>query len=231
MKILAVSDVELDLIYSPQITTRFEDVDLLIGCGDLPYYYLEYMISMLNVPMYYVRGNHVSNVEAGATTERNEPWGAVDLHRKVLSDATGLILAGIEGSLRYNFGSHQYSQSEMWTFAFLMTPALFYHRLRYGRYVDILVTHAPPWKVHDSDDLPHRGIKAFNWLARVFKPAYHLHGHIHVYRSNTIRETRVGQTLVVNSYGYSKLEFNLKTLVDRFKAKPAGNQQRANHER
>lgn len=216
MKILAVSDVELDLIYSPQITTRFEDIDLLIGCGDLPYYYLEYMISMLNVPLYYVRGNHVSKVEAGVTSERREPWGGIDLHRRVICDATGLILAGIEGSIRYNFGSHQYSQNEMWMMAFLMTPALFYHRLRHGRYLDILVTHAPPWKVHDSDDLPHRGIKAFNWLARVFKPAYHLHGHIHIYRSDTIRETQVGATRVINAFGYRKLEFNLRSMFDRF---------------
>ncbi len=217
MKILSVSDVELGIIYSPQITRRFEDVDLLIGCGDLPYYYLEYMISTLNVPMYYVRGNHSSLVEQGSGGERREPWGAVDIHRRVVSDATGLILAGVEGSIRYNFGSHQYTQGQMWTMVFLMTPALFWHRLRYGRYLDIFVTHAPPWKIHDADDLPHQGIRAFNWLARVFKPAYHLHGHIHIYRSDTITETQVGSTRVVNSYGYRKLEFNLVQMKHRFR--------------
>ncbi len=36
MKVLAVSDVEVDMIYSPLITQRFKDVDLVIGCGDLP---------------------------------------------------------------------------------------------------------------------------------------------------------------------------------------------------
>lgn len=217
MKILSVSDVELGIIYSPQITQRFEDVDLLIGCGDLPYYYLEYMISTLNVPLYYVRGNHASQVETGSHGERHEPWGAVDLHRRVLRDASGLILAGIEGSIRYNYGSNQYTQNEMWSMAFLMTPALFWHRLRFGRYLDILVTHAPPWKIHDADDRPHQGIKAFNWLARVFKPAFHLHGHIHVYRSDIITETQVGATRVVNSYGYRKIEFNLTKMKNRFK--------------
>lgn len=217
MKILSVSDVELGIIYSPQIAQRFEDVDLLIGCGDLPYYYLEYMISTLNVPLYYVRGNHASKVEITSHGERREPWGAVDLHRRVICDATGLILAGIEGSVRYNFGAHQYTQGQMWSMVLLMTPALFIHRMLYGRYLDIFISHAPPWKIHDADDLPHQGIKAFNWLARVFKPAYHLHGHIHVYRSDTITETQSGATRVINSYGYRVIQFNLMQLKYRFK--------------
>ncbi|MEM5776020.1 MAG: hypothetical protein AAGU05_13545, partial [Anaerolineaceae bacterium] len=64
MKILSISDVELGIIYSSQIAERFYDVDLVISCGDLPYYYLEYVISALNVPLYHVRGNHASKVEA-----------------------------------------------------------------------------------------------------------------------------------------------------------------------
>ncbi len=51
MKILAVSDIELGYIYQPRISERFSDVDLIISCGDLPHYYLEYIVSMLNVPL------------------------------------------------------------------------------------------------------------------------------------------------------------------------------------
>jgi len=155
MKILAVSDVELGFIYSPQIARRFQDVDLIIGCGDLPYFYLEYMISMLDVPLYFVRGNHASQSEYGVGGERHFPWGAVDLHRRAVRDESGLLLAGIEGSNRYNFGEHQYTQVEMWAFAFSLAPALMVNKIRYGRYLDILITHAPPWKIHDMDDLPH----------------------------------------------------------------------------
>src|SRR5512146_1789494 len=101
MKVLAVSDVELDMIYSPLITQRFHDVDLVIGCGDLPYYYLEYIVSMLNRPLYFVRGNHapVHGEISGEGEEHLYPWGGVDLHRKVVRDPSGLLLAGIEGSL------------------------------------------------------------------------------------------------------------------------------------
>ncbi len=229
MKILAVSDVELGLIYSPQITQRFRHIDLAIGCGDLPYYYLEYIISSLDIPLYFVRGNHASKVESGAHGDRTAPWGATDLHRRTVRDPSGLLLAGIEGSLRYNYGAHQYTQSEMWAMVFTLTPALFLNHLRYGRYLDVFVTHASPWKIHDLEDLPHRGIKAFNWLVKVFQPAYHLHGHVHVYRNDTVTETQVGKTQVINTYGYRELSLDQKQLMFRTQSKtsPASKENKA----
>jgi uncharacterized protein len=210
MNILAVSDVELNIIYSPSITTRFRHIDLMIGCGDLPYYYMEYMISTLDRTLYYVRGNHAPRpFEEGTGGPRSSPWGGVDLHQRVLRDPSGLLLAGIEGSLQYNLGKHQYSQTEMWLIAIKMVPTLLTNRLRFGRALDILVTHAPPWKIHDQDDLPHRGIHAFRWLIETFQPALHLHGHIHLYQSNIKQETRVGATQVINAYGFREIEFDL----------------------
>lgn len=209
MKILAVSDVELDIIYSPMITQRFQDVDLVIGCGDLPYYYLEYMISMLNRPLYYVKGNHAPRkVEEGVGGQRTFPWGGVDLHRKVVREPnTGLLMAGIEGSVRYNQGPYQYSQGEMWAMVLAMVPRLLFNRIFYGRYLDVLVTHAPPWQIHDKEDLPHQGVKAFRWLIETFKPVYHLHGHIHIYAQYDKTETQHGPTRVINTYGYKQILF------------------------
>lgn len=208
MKILAVSDLELSYIYSLQISQRFKDAELLISCGDLPYFYLEFMISMLDRPLFFVRGNHAHEVEITTAGERRAPWGAVDLHRRVVRTDQGLLLAGIEGSVRYNKGRFQYTQGEMWSMVFEMVPALLYNRIRYGRFLDLFVTHAPPWKIHDMDDLPHQGIKAFRWLIQVFQPRYHLHGHIHVYRSDIVRETQVGRTTVINCYGYREFDGN-----------------------
>lgn len=208
MKVLAVSDTEVDMIYSPLITQRFKDVDLIIGCGDLPYYYLEYMISMLNKRLYYVKGNHAPRrFEEGTGGPRTSPWGGIDLHQRVLRDESGLLLAGIEGSLRYNRGAHQYSQTQMWGMVWAMVPRLLINRMLYGRYLDILVTHAPPWKIHDQEDLPHQGIKAFRWLVEVFKPTYHLHGHIHIYRQYDTTQTRHQDTYVINAYGYRQITF------------------------
>lgn len=215
MKILSVSDVELGFIYSPLIIDRFKDVDLVISCGDLPYYYLEYIISLLNVPLYYVRGNHASPIESGSDVDRSSPWGAIDLHQKVRRAANGLLLAGIEGSVRYNLGPYQYSQGEMWWMVWKLVPGLFLNKLRFGRYLDIFVSHAPPWQIHDKTDLPHQGIKAFRWLIDVFQPAYHLHGHIHVYRQDEVTETLEKNTWVVNSYGYRVLVLDMDTIAQR----------------
>ena len=207
MKILSVSDIELGFIYSPQVMERFKDIDLVISCGDLSYFYLEYMVSVLNKPLYYVRGNHAHDVEYGTGGERRAPWGAVDLHRKVIKYAD-LLLAGIEGSMMYNHGPYQYTQGEMWSNVFSLVPALLMNRVRYGRYLDVFVSHAPPQGVHDLDDLPHQGIKAFRWLISTFKPAIYLHGHIHIYRSDTEVVTRVGNTTVINSYGFRETVVN-----------------------
>ncbi|HMD89553.1 MAG TPA: metallophosphoesterase [Anaerolineaceae bacterium] len=215
MKILSVSDVELGFIYSPLIIDRFKDVDLVISCGDLPYYYLEFIISLLNVPLYYVRGNHASPIESGSGGDRSSPWGAIDLHQKARRAANGLLLAGIEGSVRYNLGPYQYSQGEMWWMVWKLVPGLFLNKLRFGRYLDIFVSHAPPWQIHDKTDLPHQGIKAFRWLIDVFQPAYHLHGHIHVYRQDEVTESLEKNTWVVNSYGYRVLVLDMDTIAQR----------------
>jgi hypothetical protein len=209
MNILAVSDIELGFIYNLHFAQRFKDIDLMISCGDLPYYYLEFMISMIDKPLYYVRGNHASVVETTSAGERTDPWGAINLHRNVMRTSGGLLLAGVEGCLFYNEGRYQYTQSEMWSIVLSMTPALFINKIRYGRYLDIFVSHAPPWKIHDKDDLPHQGIKAFRWLLKVFTPKYHLHGHIHVYRSDAVTTTIFNETTVMNCFGYRELTFNL----------------------
>jgi Icc-related predicted phosphoesterase len=220
VKILSVSDVEISFIYSPHITERFKDVEMVISCGDLPYFYLEYIISVLNKPLFHVIGNHAHKVEEGIGAPRHHPWGAIDLHRRTLYHE-GLLMAGMQGSLQYNYGPNQYTQGEMWMMVWGLAPALFFNKLRYGRYLDIFVSHAPPWGVHDMSDRPHQGFKAFRWLHRVFRPGYHLHGHIHVYRSDTVTETRLYQTQVINTYGFRETTVDPAALkADRHWRKP-----------
>jgi Icc-related predicted phosphoesterase len=202
MKILSISDVELNQLYSPQIVERFSQADIIVSCGDLPFYYLEYIVSMLNKPLYFVRGNHAPAIEYGPSWEKQFPLGGTNMHRKVASTKEGLLLAGIEGCLRYNTGPHQYTQNEMWLNVFRLVPELFFNRLRFGRYLDLFITHAPPWKIHDADDRPHQGIKAFRWLDNVFQPTYHIHGHVHLYRQDAIRLTFLGKTNILNTFGY-----------------------------
>ncbi len=207
MKLLALSDRESPLVYSPYIKRRFNDIDLAFGCGDLSYFYLEYIISTLDIPLYFVRGNHAAAVEYGVAGQRTAPWGAINLHKRVIRDRkTGLLLAGIEGSLRYNKGDHQYSQFKMWRMILGLVPRLILNRIIYGRSLDIFITHAPPLGIHDQNDLPHRGIHAFKWFDKIFQPTVHLHGHIHLYQPGMVRKTILGKTQIINVFGYQVLK-------------------------
>lgn len=209
IRALAISDILLDAIYSPWIQTRFAEVDIIIGCGDLPYYYLEYILTTLNRPLYYVRGNHAYLIEHTVNGPKTHPHGATDLHRRIVR-YRGLSLAGVEGSLRYRPAPYQYTQQEMWFHVMKLIPGLLWNKAAYGRYLDVFVTHAPPWGIHDRPDQPHQGIKAFRWLLDTFRPAYHFHGHIHIYRQDTDRITRYKETNVINAYGFVEA-----TIIDR----------------
>jgi Icc-related predicted phosphoesterase len=208
LKILSLSDKQVESIYSSQVKERFGDVDLILGCGDLAYYYLEFVVSMLDVPLFYVRGNHSNQVEYTVVGPKTHPDGGVDLHRRVIKHQD-LILAGVEGSLRYREGPFQYTQTEMWMNVLRIAPTLLVNRLLYGRGLDIFISHAPPWGIHDKPDLPHQGIKAFRWLIETFRPRYHFHGHIHVYRQDVQTVTRHGPTRVINTYGFKETQIEL----------------------
>src|SRR5512136_1764317 len=111
MKILAVSDRVVDWIYSPKIQLLLADIDLVISCGDLPHYYLEYIVSSLDKPLLQVYGNH--SIPPSTLTENNPSTGSINMHCKVIK-ISGYTFAGIEGCLNYNNGEYQYSQFEMW---------------------------------------------------------------------------------------------------------------------
>jgi Icc-related predicted phosphoesterase len=208
LRALSLSDVIVQFIYSPHIRQRFQSIDLAIGCGDLPYYYLEYVISMLDVPLFYVRGNHDKIVEYNLSGQRQGPFGGFDLHRKAVC-YKGVLLAGVEGSLRYRPGEYQYSQIEMWGNVFSLFPGLLMNKIRYGRYLDVFVTHAPSQGIHDCEDLAHQGIDAFRWFVGVFQPRYHIHGHIHIYRPDAIMESQYKNTMVINTFGHREIDLQL----------------------
>jgi len=208
VNVLSISDTVIPWLYSPEIREKTRGVDFVIACGDLPYYYQEFILKNLDVPLYFVRGNHDKLIEYGADGERTGPRGGIDLHRRILHH-DDLLLAGIEGCIRYNRENFQYTQAEMWGHVFSLAPGLLLNRMHYGRALDIFVTHAAPWGIHDKSDWAHQGVKAFNWLLRVFKPKYHFHGHNHVYDTETTVQTQVGDTLVMNTYGYRQTELKI----------------------
>ncbi len=203
MKILAVSDQVIDRIYPLASQGHFKDAALILACGDLPYNYLEYLLSMVNVPLYYVPGNHDPEHDEHHAISRAEGCTNLDLR---LARDRGLTVAGFGGSIRYRpDGVNQYTQSEASLRALAMLPALFWNRLR-GRRLDILIAHSPPFGTHDSDGA-HTGLKALNLLIRWARPRYLLHGHTHFFRTNLeASDTIVSGTRIINVFPYKMIE-------------------------
>jgi Icc-related predicted phosphoesterase len=207
MKILAVSDRVLDRLYCVNVREKYPDVEMIVGCGDLPFYYLEFLVSSFDVPLAYVLGNHDRGPQYTVDNRKlTSVDGGIYLHGQV-ENVKGLLMAGLDGSMRYRpRAPYMYSEAEMRGQIARLIPGLLWNRRRYGRYLDVLVTHSPPFGIHDRDDLPHTGFKVFLQFMRVFKPRYLLHGHIHLYRRDAVRRTTVGETEVVNVYPYQILD-------------------------
>ena len=203
IKALSVSDRVDTSLLEPDTYENFKDIDLILSCGDLPYYHIERLFQLYEVPLLYVRGNHDPRVEYGKSGPLYGPRGGIDLHNRVVY-LNELILAGFEGSLPYKEGPFLYSQSQMWRFVLGMVPRLLWNKLIHGRYLDVVITHSPPYGIHDRDNNVHGGFKAFRWLIKVFQPTYFFHGHIHVYDEDQITETVIGNTKVINTYGHRK---------------------------
>ncbi len=205
VNILAVSDQVLDRMYTLAPSGHFQGVEIILGCGDLPYSYLEYLVTLLNVQMCYVPGNHDPQYDLMNKRSRAEGGSNLDLktacHKNVL-------IGGFGGSIRYRpDGINQYTQSEARLRAFRMLPALLLNRIKYGRAMDILISHSPPFGIHDDLDSAHNGLKALNWIIHIAKPRYHFHGHTHFYKNNLeTQESMVGKTKVINVYPYKILE-------------------------
>ncbi|MEA3502708.1 MAG: hypothetical protein U9R47_08030, partial [Actinomycetota bacterium] len=56
IRILAVADEVDQALYGPRLNELRPD--LILGCGDLPFEYLEYLRAEAEVPLLYVHGNH-----------------------------------------------------------------------------------------------------------------------------------------------------------------------------
>ena len=206
MKILAISDKIVDIIYTPSIEERLADVDLIISSGDLPNNYLEFIVTILNKPLFYVFGNHhrkVTYTDKGKKT--GGPEGCINIDNRII-EYNGLLIGGLEGSMRYSPGEHQYTDFEMCMKINRLRPRLYKNKLFKKRFIDILVTHAPPYKIHDEEDLCHRGFKSFNKFIESYKPKYLIHGHIHYYGCGNKWLTEVNGTKVINAYGYQIIE-------------------------
>ena len=204
MRILAISDTPEGWLWERWDRERVAGVDLVISCGDLPATYLEHIVTLANVPLVYVQGNHDTAYDDHA------PEGCVSIDGQ-LRDFRGLRVMGLGGSIRYNDEVHGFTEAEMARKAARMALLA---STTGG--VDLVVTHAPLRGYGDLDDLPHRGFEALGRLVERTRPRYLLHGHVHLEygRIERVREHPCGTT-IVNVCGSYVLEIPDETIGGR----------------
>ena len=183
VRVLAVADEEV-----PAVRSRVRDlhVDLVLAAGDLPWDYLESLVSLLDAPAAFVPGNHDPRTGRGIG-----PQGLVDVDGHVRT-VGGLRIAGLGGCVRYNDGPHQYTQRE-----YDRRARQLLREARGAGAVDVLLTHAPPLGLGDEPDPCHVGISALHGVLKTLRPGWHLHGHIHPYGMHK-PDRQVGPTTIRN---------------------------------
>lgn len=201
VKVLAISDVVEPVLYGAGLSSYADGVEAVVSCGDLPFEYLEYVITFSGAPLYYVRGNHDPAEEKGA------PAGCISLDRRVVR-AGGLALAGLSGSRWYSGGPNQYTERAMRRRAHTLSARIFLGALGGRGKPNVFVTHAPPCGLGDREDQCHKGFEAFLSLIDRHEPPLWLHGHVHLYGPGVAsrRVTSRGTTRVVNVCGHQILE-------------------------
>ncbi|MEN2998004.1 MAG: metallophosphoesterase [Brevinematia bacterium] len=217
MRILCVSDIVDRYLYNSD-ESRNINPDLIVSCGDLPRDYLEFLMSKFNVPLFFVQGNHDnyfpevslcglhrSKFDFTSQHDYTKCFAGVNIDGKLVT-FRGVTFVGFEGCNRYSDGPHQYTQEEMKMKVRKVYWKLFLRKTIFNLGVDVIVTHAPPYGIHDNTDIVHTGFKAFIDIMERFKPKYLIHGHTHIY---DIRESKVSDykgTKVINCYGYYVLD-------------------------
>lgn len=202
-RILAIADEVDEGLYTDKLTRLRPD--LVVSAGDLPFDYLEYVVSRLDVPLVYVPGNHDAELRSsdpiwtplGADAPERGPLGCVNADGRVVV-AAGLRIAGLGGSMRYRRGPNQYTEAEMRWRALSLAVRVKLKPSRAARRVDVLLTHAPPLGWGSNEDLAHRGFAAFLRLVKDLAPKVLIHGHIHPYGRGQ-PERYLGDTQVVNA--------------------------------
>lgn len=200
MKILCISDRVERLLYGPSLNTYAGGVEAVVSCGDLPFAYLEYIITFLGVPVYYVLGNHDP-----AADSKEYPGGCTPLDERLV-DVGGVTLAGLSGSPLYSYGPNQYTERQMYLRAWALTMKIWRRKLLSDRKPLVFVTHSPPFGLGDREDPAHVGFESFIGLIERHHPNLWLHGHVHLYGPNDHRETHRGETRILNVYGHQILE-------------------------
>lgn len=202
-RILAIADEVDGGLYTDKLPGLRPD--LVVSAGDLPFDYLEYIVSRLDVPLVFVPGNHDAELRSsdptwtplGTDAPERGPLGCENADGRVVV-AAGLRIAGLGGSMRYRRGPNQYTEAEMRWRALGLSVRIRLNPFRAPRKLDLLLTHAPPLGWGSQDDLAHRGFAAFLPLIKDLAPKVVIHGHLHPY-GRSKPERHLAGTRIINA--------------------------------
>jgi len=195
LKLLLLSDKESPFLWDYYTPGRLNDIDLMLSCGDLKAEYLSFLVTMGRAPLLYVHGNH-------DTRYKVRPPEGCDCIEDRLVNVNGLRILGMGGSMFYGGEQHQYTERQM-----QRRLRRVERQIKKAGGVDILLTHAPAKGCGDGQDHAHQGFQCFLDFMDKHKPAYLIHGHVHMnYGHGIEREMRYGSTRIINAYERYVLE-------------------------
>ena len=196
MRVLCVADEPDRGLWDWYTPSKLEGVGLILSAGDLPARYLEFLVTMANVPLLYVPGNH------DGTYAASPPEGCMCVDGRVV-EVCGLRIGGLGGCVRYRPGIVAHTEEEQSRRALrLQHQAALYGGL------DVLLAHAPAAGCGDLDDRAHRGFACFHALCACTGARHLVHGHVHgSYLPGFEREHMLPcGTRATNAYGKAMLD-------------------------
>ena len=208
MKILFLSDEECPALWDYYVPGRLSEYQLIISCGDLKASYLSFLVTMARCPVLYVHGNH-------DTHYRDNPPEGCDCIDGHVVEYNGVRILGLGGCRKYHPGDHQYTDRQMRGRILKMRWPM-----RKAKGIDILVTHAPAEGLGDAEDMAHRGFASLRTFLDKYRPAYHVHGHVHMtYGQNIPRTQDYNGTTIINAYERYTLELPDREVPEKKKNK------------
>ena len=167
MRLLLISDEEDRYLWDFYRPGCLDGFDIILSAGDLKAEYLSFLVTLSNLPLLYVHGNH------DVRYDQAPPEGCECIDDRLVT-VKGLRILGLGGCMDYNGGNYQYTEKQMQRRIRRVT-----RQIRRAGGVDLVLTHAPAAGLGDDTDLAHRGFEAFLPLLDRWHPAVMVHGHVH----------------------------------------------------
>jgi len=197
MRVLLISDEPSPYLWDHFKPENVEGLELILSAGDLKTEYLEFLSTMIPVPLVYVLGNHDKRL-------LKDPPGGCTLVDGLCVIERGVKIAGLSGCMGANPAEPlQFTEAEM-----AKRLKKLEREVERAGGIDIFLTHAPSLGRGDGDDPFHRGFDCFNDFLLRWQPRLHVFGHQHRrYNARQAPPGNVGRTMLVNACGYRIISF------------------------